>query len=97
MPGLMVSQQATFFIGQCQIFAFQAHDNLIARFVDIFIFDLVLPGARCQQSGLVQQILQVRTAESRRSTSNILQIDILPQRFIASVDFKDLGPVVHCW
>jgi len=74
--------------------ALDAHQHLVARFLQVVIDDHRTPGAPGEERRLVHQIGEVGAREPRRSAGDRPEVDLLVDHDLAGVDAKDgLAPL----
>ena len=69
-----------------------AGDHAVDRLVERYVGDQLLVGARGEQSGLVEDVLQVGSGEAGRTPRHPEEVDTRRQRLATGVDLEDLVP-----
>ena len=93
MPGLVVRGPPLLLVVE-RLLALRRRAGRGRRPVEVHLLDLVPPGARRQQRGLVAQVLQVGPAHADHVAGDPLQVDVVGQRLVAGVDLEDLEPAL---
>ena len=90
MTGLVIGGQLLFFDIQDMTAALASPHDLVSRFFHIHLLDILRSAARCQQGGFIDEVGQIGTGKTGRTTCRKLEIDFVGESDIAGVNPEDL-------
>jgi hypothetical protein len=90
MAGLVIGSQLLLFLGHGGRAAFCAHHHLVLGVLEFCHRHQPLVAAGGKECGLVDEVHQIGTRETRRTTRENLEVDIRRHRHVAGVNLEDL-------
>ena len=89
MAGLMVGYDALFFVRDQSVLSFGSHYNTLNSLFQFGLPNGLLIAARCQNSAFIDQVLQIRADEARRTARQRREVNSRIQWLALHMNFKD--------
>ena len=89
MARLVEGGQALILLGDDVALLLHAHDHLEQGFLDLLLRDQLLVAARCQQRGLIEQVLKVCAGEAGGRLGDIRELDVRIKLLVARMHLED--------
>ena len=93
MPDFVESGDLLLLLGHLEGFLRGPHEDLLDRLLDHLLGDVLLLVLPCEDGGFVEEVREIRSRESDGGAGDLPQIDLLLDRLVLGMHFKDLHAV----